>query len=174
MARKKQDQLNKPKLDLGKTLLALDTRDLVYYTNLTDEEKKKYAALVLMRFMSSAPNQGGLHEYHISSVNQVVNQDFWTLSKHPEFQHQLLCLCGLGKKQFHQWIKMAKKQNTNKLFQFFFSIYPGINTTEFEILIAKNSIQDIKNLCDEYALSDDEKDDIIKQFENVKNDASDD
>lgn len=172
MARKKTDKLDKPKLDLGQTLLALDTRNLEYYVNLTDEEKKKYAPLVLMRFMSSAPNQGGLHEYHISSTNEVVNQDFWTLGKYPDLQHKLLCLCGLGKKQFHQWIPMAKKQNTNKLFQFFTKVYPSMNTMEFELLVAKNTEEDIEQLAKDYALPDNEIDDLIKQFKLVKNDAS--
>jgi hypothetical protein len=174
MARKKSDQLDKTKLDLGRTLLALDTRNVNYYENLTDEEKKKYVPLILMRFMSSGPNQEGLHEYFISSTNECVNLDFWILGKHPELLHKMLCVVGLGKKQYHQWIPMAKKQNTNKLFQFFYQIYPGINDIEFELLLKTNSEQDIENLCKDYALEDKETDDILKQFKNAKNDVSND
>ena len=68
---------------------------------MSDDEKKKYAAVVLMRFMSSAPNQGGLHDFHLNAINDVVNENFWALSKHPELQHMLMSVCGIGKKQFH-------------------------------------------------------------------------
>lgn len=172
MARKKSDLADKTKLDLGQTLLALDTKNMDYYKNLTDEEKKKYAPVVLMRFMSSAPNQGNLHEYFLSSTNAVLNEDFWSLSKHPELQHKLLCVCGLGKKNYHQWIPMVKKTNTNKLFQFFLKTHPGINNTEFEILVAKSTEEDIEDLGKEYALEDKEIEDLVKQFNTVKNDAS--
>ena len=84
----------------------------------------------------------------------------------------MICIVGLGKKHYHSWIPMAKKQNTNKLFQFFSRLYPGINDTEFEILIKTNTEKDVKNLCKDYALQDDEVDDIVKQFKNAKNDVS--
>jgi len=41
------------KLDLGDVLSALDRGDLGYYNKLTDDEKKGYTPLVLMRYMSS-------------------------------------------------------------------------------------------------------------------------
>ena len=47
MARPKKDNLAKPKLDLGQTLYAMDTRNKTYYKNLSDDEKKSFAALVL-------------------------------------------------------------------------------------------------------------------------------
>ena len=172
MARKKSDNLNKHKLDLSRTLNSLDTKDLKFYSNLTDEEKKEYAPLILMRFMSSAQNQDGFHEYFLTSINDIVNQDFWTLSKEKEFQHLLLCACGFGKKFYHQWIPGVKKQNTNKLFQFFTRIYPNMNNLEFEILVNTYTEEDMKTLCREYALEDKERDDLLKQFRNAKNNVS--
>lgn len=174
MAKKKTDKLSKPKLDLGQTLYALDTRNLDYYNNLSEDDRKSYVPLILMRFMSSAPNQGELHEYHLLSVNEIVNQDFWTLSKHPELQHQLLSLCGIGKKQFHSWIPGAKKLNSSKLQKFIFSVHPDLNSLEYGIFIKNNSVEEIEQLAKDYALDDKEIKDIVEQFEKVKVDAGND
>ena len=90
----------KPKLDLATTLAAIDRKDYSYYDKLSDDMKKLYTPFVLMRFMSSATNSGGLHEFHIQMINDYVNSDFWTLSKYPDLQHLLMCLCGTGTKQY--------------------------------------------------------------------------
>ena len=47
----------KYKLDLKSALAALDRGDLDWYSRLTDDEKKGYTPLVLMRYMSSLNNQ---------------------------------------------------------------------------------------------------------------------
>lgn len=173
MAKKKTDKISKPKLDLGQTLYALDTRNLEYYNNLSDDDKKSYAPLILMRFMSSAPNQGSSHEYHILSVNELVNQDFWNFSKnHKELQHLLLSLCGIGNKQYHSWIAMPKKLNSEKLQKFIQMIHPGVNSLECELFIKNNTVEDLENLGKDYALDDKEIEELVKQFENVKTDAS--
>lgn len=170
MAKKKLDTaINKEKLDLGQTLYALDMRNKAYYNNLSDEMKKKYAPPVLMRFMSSAANQGGLHEAHLTIVNDIVNQNFWSFSKnHKEFQHILLATCGLGKKQYHGWIPMPKGSNTDKLSIFIKQIYPDMNSTEFDLFISLNDSEDMRELAKSYALDDKETDDLVEQFEKVK------
>src|SRR5690606_21518731 len=101
---KKGAGIDKPKnkLDLAQVLGALDFKKTDFYNNLDNDQKKAYSPFILMRYMSSCPDQGGLHEYHLLAVNDIINQDFWLLSKDPEFQHLLLCLIGLKKKQFHK------------------------------------------------------------------------
>src|ERR1700676_1664475 len=86
----------KPKLELTKTLDAFDRRNYDYYNSLPDELKKEYSPFILMRFMSSAPNQGSNHEYFLYAVNEIVNGEFWLLSKYPDLLHLLLCVCGQG------------------------------------------------------------------------------
>ena len=113
MARKNTKKADKTvsvdELPLKDVLYALDTRNYNYYKNLPDELKKKYSPFILSQFMSSAVNTGGLHEFHVQMVNYFVNSNLWDLSKHPELQHLLLCLCGTGSKQFHKWISAKNK-----------------------------------------------------------------
>ncbi len=170
MAKKKTEIGKKQhKLDLSQVLYNLDTRNKAFYSNLSDEEKKGYTPLILMRFMSSAPNQGGLHEYHLEAVNEIVNRDFWSLSKHPELQHKLLSICGVGKKQFHSWIPNSKKQTKTKLFDFLKKVLPDANDDEIALYLKINSLDDFKSLLKEYGLQDKEMKEILEQLKSVKN-----
>src|SRR5690606_12990036 len=125
-----------------KTVLsAIDTKKYNFYSNLKSEEQKQYTGFVLMRFMSSAPDQGGLHAYFVEAVNQIVNTDFWTTNaKHPELIHKLLCMTGLGNKHYHQWIAGPKRPAGDKVSAIFKKIYPGINVYELKMLYNMYSI----------------------------------
>jgi hypothetical protein len=170
MAKKKLDKaMDKEKLDLGQTLYALDARNKKYYSELSDDMKKKYTPLILMRFMSSATNQGGMHEYHLSAVNDVVNQDFWLFSKHhTEFQHLLLSACGYGKKQFHGWIPMAKVKKMDKFREFVDQVHPGINDDEMKLFIMNHNVEDFEALVKSHGYQDDDVEQYVEQFKYAK------
>ena len=125
------------KLDLGQTLYAIDRHDLDYYNRLTDDEKKSYAPLVLMRFMSSLNGQNPNAAYAVMAVNDLVNIGFWTLTKYPDLQHQLLCLTGLGDKQFRPWLAAKNAKKSNKIDQWLVEKFPELN--DDEIVIIKSS-----------------------------------
>jgi hypothetical protein len=153
----------KPKLELSKTLEAFDRRNYDYYNSLPDELKKQFAPFVLMRFMSSAPNQGGMHEYHIQMVNHFINKEFWLLSKYTDFQHLLLCLCGTGKKQFHKWIPANSKKNV-KWLELFKERYNDLSDLEIKILKKNNTEQDILNLAMDMGKTKTEANEYVKSF----------
>ena len=122
------------KLDLGDVLSALDRCDLGYYNKLTDEEKKGYTPLVLMRSMSSLNMQNPNAAYAVMAANDLVNIGFWNLSKHPELQHQLLCLTGVGSKQFRPWLSAKNSKKSNKIDQWLLDKFPSLNDDELQIL----------------------------------------
>jgi len=86
MAGKKREY----KLDIMEVLKALDMGDRAYYDGLTDEEKKAYVPLVIMRWMSALPDQNSARHYSVLAVNDLVNVGFWELSKHTELN---ICCC---------------------------------------------------------------------------------
>jgi len=153
----------KPKLDLVKTLEAFDRRDYNYYAALPEEFKKQYAAFVLMRFLSSAPNQDRNHEYFLYAVNEIVNKDFWDLSKYPDLQHLLLCLCGTGRKQYHKWIpnSKVKKATWTELFK---DKYKDLSDQEIKILKKTHTEDDIYDLAMSLGKSDKEITEYVKSF----------
>jgi len=124
----------KHKLDLGEILHALDNRNLNYYSNLTDDERKGYSPLVLMRFMSSLNAQNPNASYAVMVTNDLVNLGFFSLSKHPELQHKLLCLTGLGGKQYRPWIAAKTSKKAGKIDQWLLERFPHLNDDEIQIV----------------------------------------
>ena len=159
----KVETVSKPKLDLSTTLTAIDRKDYDYYNNLSDDYKKLYTAFVLMRFMSSATNSGGLHDYHVQMINDYVNADFWILSKYPDLQHKLLCLCGIGTKQFHKWIP-NKKEKKPKWVDLVIQNNSSLNIEEIEILKKIYTYDDIFNIAVQLGKSDKEAKEYAKSI----------
>jgi hypothetical protein len=122
------------KLDLFNQVLPnIDRRNKDYYATLSEDEKKEISPYVLMRFMSHVKQQN-LVDHHLIMINEIVNRDFSVFSKHPELQWKLLCLCGIGTKQFHPWIAPGKKQAKSKVQQALYDLKPHYKTDELELL----------------------------------------
>ena len=124
----------KYKLDLTTVLQAIDKRNLKFYSTLNEEEKKAYVPLVLMRYISSVTDQNRNVAYSVLATNDLVNVGFWQLDKHKELQHMLLCLCGLGGKQYRPWIGLKNRKTKNKIIEFLCDYYPEQKIDEIEII----------------------------------------
>lgn len=156
------------KLDLKRTLFALDKKDKKFYNKLLDEEKKEYKPYVLMRFMSSCAEQANLHEYHVQMTNDIVNDNFWSLNKHPELQHLLLCIVGTGRKNYHPWIKGPSKQKLDSVKKVLGNKYKGLNRLEFEIITKNTSMEDFENFCKDAGFDEKETKAFVQQFKKLK------
>jgi hypothetical protein len=138
-------------LSLQVELPAMDYRNMDFYKNLSDEHKKEISLWVLMRFMSSSQNQP---EHHIMMVNDIVNNNFSNISKHPELQWKLLALCGTGRKQFHPWIPPPKGIKKNKLEQAVLTHYPLLKDSDLEMLLSINTQEDWEQFFKENGYDD--------------------
>lgn len=152
MAKKKEF-----KLDMFELLAALDRRDFKFYSNLTDEQKKAFAGIVAMRWMSNAP-YGDIedNEFHILMVNGAANQHFWNseITNHPELQYLMLACCGTGSttkpkrapswsKTKHEWIKGPAKKNKNKAIKVLSEYCPTANDEELLMFFEMNDMEEI-------------------------------
>lgn len=159
----------KHNLDLIKTLSALDNGHRDYYTNLTAEEQKAYSPLVLMRYMSSLGDQSRNQQYAILATNDLVNIGFWNLSKHPELQHKLLCLVGVGGKQYRPWIAAKSKRSRTRLVdEFILELYPGINRDEMDILKNTHTRESFTKLVMSAGKSDSDSKAILDDWKKIK------
>jgi hypothetical protein len=164
-------KLKKHGLDLSRVLSELDQGNKNFYRNLSDEEKKAYVPLVLMRYMSSLSDQSANKAYAIIAANDLVNIGFWQLSKHPELQHLLLCLTGLGSKQYRPWISNKSKVSKTKLLdEFFIELHPGINQNELQILKDGYDDKSFKRLCHSAGKSDQETKALMEDFKKMSKD----
>lgn len=132
-------------------LNAMDFSNKDFYKNLSEQQKKDIGLWVLMRFMSSSQNQA---EHHIIMVNDIVNDNFNVISRHPELQWKLLALCGTNKKQYHPWIAPPKGVKKNKLEAAILEFYPLLKDDELELLISINGQSDWEEFFKENGFDD--------------------
>lgn len=151
----KEEETKKKKkestLGLPTELLAMDTCNMSFYKNLSDEHKKEISLWVLMRFMSSSQS---IPEHHLMMVNDLVNHNFSNLTKHPELQWKLLALCGTGRKQFHPWIAPPKGVKKNKVEAAIIERYPLLKDDELELLLQINTQEELEAFFRENGMDD--------------------
>ena len=159
------------KLDMFDLLAALDRRDLKFYSTLTDEQKKAFAGIVAMRWMSVVSDRDqDLCEYHIGMVNEAANKHFWNseMQKHPELQYLSLAVSGIGSKQRHQWIKGPAKKSKNKTMKLLTEFYPTANEEELQIFFDMNSLESILEVAKMLGYQDKQIKELKKELKGIK------
>ena len=98
------------KLNIANEMREFDLKNRDFYTDLTDEEKKKFSNFLMIRWGSSVYGSRDLQEFYLISTNERLNKHFFSINKHPQLQW--LCASsvspGMGAHR-HQWISPKKK-----------------------------------------------------------------
>lgn len=160
----------KKKLDIFKLLEAVDKRDVNFYSNITPEERKGFAPIVAMRWLSAIKGGNQENEYYLHVTNDRVNKHLWNseITKHPELVYKTMALCGLGKKMPHQWIAGFKREKSSKFVEFLKQYYPTASNDELEYLIEINTIEQLSELVSDSGLQDDEIKILVKEIKELK------
>ena len=136
----------KPQIPLKEIMAAIDKKDRNFYNNLSDEQKKAFSAWMMMRYCSSV--QGKDAANYIYMTNELVNFQFSEVSKHPELQWLLLSACGVGKIQFHPYLKPPNaRKKKNKVFEFIYGLFPHMKSEDIDNLIDINTTDELKDLA---------------------------
>ena len=109
----------------------------------------------LNRYISSVKGSFEKQALAIFQVNEYYNKNWAVLgSKHPKLQWQLLCVAGnTGKKEFHPWIKLERKANSNnKAANLIARIYPNMKQDEVELLAGLYTKKELKQLAEEHGI----------------------
>lgn len=126
------------RLDIKTEMRALDLKDREFYDSLTDEERKKFSAYMMMKWSANVEGQPELQEWYIRAHNERVNQNFFDVGREPKLQW-LLCTTvspGMGS-QRHYWLKAkSAKQDrgTANRVKFLSDEYPMLKDDEVELL----------------------------------------
>ena len=156
-----------PVLDIKEEMYAADMQKFSFYQDITDEQRKAFAPLIAMKWLSVVGDRTGLAEYYICMTNELVNIGFWEITKHPELQWKLMAATGAGTQVpgGHGWIAMAKsKKNSSKLDKFFLSRRPGLNSMELKIVKSQYTLDSFKQLLRDMAMLDSESKPLIDEF----------
>lgn len=165
--------LEKPKLDIFKQVLpALNNGDYDFYSRLTPAEKKLYQPYVIARWL--AGGQGAEQEY-IQNTNEFVNAEFWTLTKHPELQHKLMCISARlsngfnGRGARHQWLGfMGGKRKKSAINDFLLLQNPQLRDEELDILKANITNDEFDEYLRGLGMQLEEHKKLLKAFKDDK------
>ncbi len=132
-------------IELNDLLSAIDSKNRVWWDNLTKEQQDKFNSWLYMRYTSSVTTNEDFSRYYLMAVNEVVNKDFTAIKKHPKLQYLLLTAAspGLGK-QRHTYIAPPKAgKGSKKKYNLLSKLFPMSNDTELEIL-GQSSDEELK------------------------------
>ena len=88
------------KLSIKEEMRAIDQRDVGWWDSLTEEEQKKVGIWILMRYTSACDsNHDEIRDHYLTMTNDLVNVQFNTLRHHPQLQHRLLQIVGIGQQR---------------------------------------------------------------------------
>ena len=135
--------------------LAIDKRNKTFYNSLDTEQQKKFSIWLYMRYASSVDDPI-FRDHYLEMVNDLVNVNFNDLTKHKELQWLLISLCGIGKKQFHPWIKPGKRKEKPKIKTWLGKAFPNLKDSELDTLIELNTINELKDYANQHGLTDKE------------------
>lgn len=107
----------------------------------------------LNRYISSVKGSREKQELAVFKVNEYYNKNWAVLGvNHPKLQWQLLCISGnTGKKEFHPWIKLERKADSNsKVVQFLMKLYPEKKVDEVELIARISTKKEIIELAKQH------------------------
>lgn len=96
-------------LDVFELLGKLDRKDYEIWDALTDEQKKEFSPLVVMRWMAGCSDP-----VQIIFLNEIVNTSVFQLGDHKELLMKLLAVCSNGKSKRYSWINYKVSSGTKK------------------------------------------------------------
>ena len=152
---------NKPLLQIKDIMAAVDRKDYDFYDRLTDEQRKSLNLWMTQRYASSV--QGKLAGHYLVIINEFMNTHWSDVSKHPELQWKLMCLAGVGKSQFHPFVKVPKaKRKKDKVSELIGELLPLLKNDELELFVKINTKEELKQLAMESGVDDKTLDEAFK------------
>lgn len=100
------------KLDIFRVLKALDTKDVNFYANLSEEERKEFQPFLVTRWMSGISSAR-----QVVFINELVNPYLFVTHiqrDHKDLLWRLMTLVTTGKSQRYFWNKLPGRASTSK------------------------------------------------------------
>jgi hypothetical protein len=129
------------------------------YETLTDDEKKGFAPLVVMRWLS-----GTKDVRQLMALNHFVNPYIFTLAKHPHLLMQLMQVASSKTGGRNQWLGIKAGSKRNPLTQEVVKLYFGYSSRELNKLTVLPSEEDLVSMAEELGWQKDEISKLKKEF----------
>ena len=133
------------KLSISNEMAQFDRKNRDFYSDLTDEEKKKFSNYLMIRYGSSVQGSRDLQEFYLISTNERLNKHFFAINRHPKLQW--LCATtvspGMGTVR-HNWIAPKKKEpGSNSIKKQLAELYPNMKLDEIDVMAVINTKKEL-------------------------------
>ena len=135
------------KLSIANEMKMFDHKVRDFYDDLSDDERKKFAPFLMIRWGSAVEGSRDLQEFYVISTNERLNKNFFNINstRHRKLQWLMATTVspGLGSMR-HNWIAPKKKDATltGKRKQLA-EIYPHLKDDEISVLAGITSQKEI-------------------------------
>jgi hypothetical protein len=146
------------KLSIANEMQAFDRKDRAFYDSLTNEEKKKFAPFLMIRWGSVVEGDADLQAYYLMSTNERLNKNFFDISgtQHKKLQWLLATTVspGMGTHR-HTWLAAKKKEGSNnRAEKFLRELYPHAKIDDIALMAQLNDKKDLKELARSHGWDD--------------------
>ena len=136
------------KLNIQSEMRAFDRKDRAFYDSLTEEEQRKFAPFLMIRWGSAVEGSRELEEYYVIATNERLNRHFFSINtaRHKKLQWLMATSVSpdLGTHR-HPWIapyKRDKQQGAKR--RALGKIYPDVDDRDLDVLVQITTDQEIK------------------------------
>lgn len=139
------------KLHISNEMAQFDKKNRDFYDELSEEEKKKFAPFLMIRYGSCVQGSPDLQYFYLISTNERLNKKFFSIPGSSERNHkklQWLVATTVSPDvgiQRHNWIS-TKKKEPNGIKKQIAELYPHLKDDEIELMSKINTKKDV----DEY------------------------
>jgi hypothetical protein len=135
------------RLHIQNEMRAFDRKDRAFYDELTEEEQRKFAPFLMIRWGSAVEGSRELEEYYVIATNERLNRHFFSINttRHKKLQWLMATSVSpdLGAHR-HPWIpphKRDKAQSAKR--RAIARIRPDLDDAELDVLVSITTQKEI-------------------------------
>lgn len=117
MKKDTENKFENQDFDLFEALNAIDKKDYDYYSRLSEEQKAKFSAYMMLIWLSYLRDNGEISKYYLLAGEEFANKHFFNehIQNHPELQWKMLCTASPNVKRriTREWIPQLSLKIAN-------------------------------------------------------------
>jgi len=126
------------KLSIGNEMAQFDSKNRLFFDELTDEERKKFSPFLMIRYGSSVSGSQDLQEFYLIATNERLNKKFFAVNtaQHKKLQWLMATAVSPGLGNFrHNWIAPKKKEpGAGSMRKQLAELFPHLKDDEIDLL----------------------------------------
>ena len=128
------------KLSIANEMKMFDHKVRDFYDDLTEDERKKFAPFLMIRWGSAVEGSRDLQEFYVISTNERLNKNFFNINstRHRKLQWLMATTVspGLGSMR-HNWIAPKKKEaGVGSVKKQLAELFPHYKSDEIDVMAA--------------------------------------